>query len=201
VIGPSSCYAGIDVGAQRKNFHVAVVSRSALAGVNRIETADGVVDWLSAFAPTVVAVDSPRGPAPPGALSREDERRLVRARVCGIRFTPDLAIMRAHGGGYYDWVLNGFALYDRLDSADAGWEVIECFPTAAFMRLGGPRAGASRADWTRSVLARLPIEGLPSRMSQDERDAVMAALTASAYDEGSAERFGEIVVPRAATAK
>jgi predicted nuclease with RNAse H fold len=195
----SSCCAGIDVGAQRKNFHVAVVCGSVLVGVNRIESADGVIDWLSGFAPTVVAVDSPRAPAPPGARSRADERELVRARVCGIRFTPDLAIMRAHRSGYYDWVLNGFGLYDRLESAGPGWEVIECFPTAAFTRLGGPRAGGSRAGWTTCVLERLRIEGLPSRTSQDERDAVMAALTARAYAEGRVERFGEIVVPRANT--
>jgi predicted nuclease with RNAse H fold len=172
-----------------------VIDKSALVAATRIDAADAVIEWLSASAPAVVAVDSPRAPAPPRAQSRDDERALVRAGVCGIRFTPSLAVMRAHAGGYYDWVLNGLALYDRLERAGSAWEVIECFPTAAFTRLGGPRGGSSRALWTRQVLEELGIGGLPRRTSQDERDAVMAALTARAYDQGEAERFGEIVVP------
>jgi predicted nuclease with RNAse H fold len=141
----SRCWAGVDVGAKRKGFHVAVVSENGTE--SRFEDTDpsAVIAFLAARRPCVVAVDSPRSPAPPQARSRECERALVRARVCGIRFTPDEAALRSHPGGYYDWVLNGFALYEELVAAseEAGWVVIECFPTASFSRIAGPRGAVA----------------------------------------------------------
>ena len=41
------------------------------------------------------------------------------------------------------------------------------------------------------------MKGLPGRMSQDQRDAIGAALAAREYAAGRAECFGEIVVPEA----
>jgi predicted nuclease with RNAse H fold len=192
-----TCWAGVDVGGKRKNFHVALVSKTGLLErPARAATPREVVRQLAASVPRVVAVDSPRSYAEPGALSRKDERELVRARICGIRFTPNAEVVRTHPSRYYEWVLNGLALFSELEGASAriGWEVIECFPTASFTRLGGPRGGASRSIWTRRVLERLPVQGLPALTNQDERDAVMAALTARAYDEGLAQAYGEIIV-------
>jgi predicted nuclease with RNAse H fold len=192
-----TCWAGIDVGGKRKNFHVALVSRSGLLGrPDRVATPREVVRHLAASAPRVVAVDSPRSCAEPGALSRRDERELIQAQVCGIRFTPSEEVVQAHPGRYYEWVLNGLALFRELEAASprTGWKVIECFPTASFTRIGGPRRGVSRATWTRGVLEGLSLPGLPDVTNQDERDAVMAALTARAYEDGLAQAFGEIVV-------
>jgi predicted nuclease with RNAse H fold len=134
----------------------------------------------------------------PGERARRDELALVRAGISGIRFTPDQAAIGSHAGRYYEWVEHGFELYAELEHAAArtGWDVIECFPTASFTRLGGPRQAASRALWSRTVLRKLPVDGLSAATNQDERDAVMAALTARAYAYGEAERYGEIVVPR-----
>jgi predicted nuclease with RNAse H fold len=77
-----------------------------------------------------------------------------------------------------------------------GWEVIECFPTATWTRLGGARGARSRARWSDAVLRAAGLRGLPARMSQDARDAIGAALTARLHDHGEAERFEEILVPR-----
>ena len=187
-------WAGVDVGARKKGFHVAVVSTSGIEARFRATDPAAVAAFLSEQGPRVVAVDSPRSPARPRQRSREDERALVRAGVCGIRFIPDHATLRSHPRGFYDWVLNGFALYEELVAApEARWAVIECFPTASFTRIGGPRGATSRAAWSRDVLARLGFDPLGN---QDERDAVMAALTARIYDEDGCERFGEIFVPR-----
>jgi predicted nuclease with RNAse H fold len=190
-------WAGVDVGA-RKGFDVAVIDRHGLiAGPERIAEPSGAVAWLVARGPGVVAVDSPRRPAPAGQLSRSCERDLVAARVCGIRYTPDEEAL-AKSAAYYAWVRQGFALYDSLATArlSTGWEVIECFPTAAWSRLGGPRGTRTRARWSQAVLERLALHGLPARLGQDGRDAIGAALTARLYAAGGTERFGEIVVPR-----
>lgn len=188
-------WAGVDVGAA-KGFDAAVIGRRGLvAGPERLARASDVVGWLEEHRPLLVAVDSPRSPAPDGRLSRRGERELVRAGVCGIRYTPDRAAL-GRNRPYYAWIANGFGLYGALQSApDAGWEVIECFPTATWSRLGGRKGDRTRAAWSREVLERQRLPGLPTRMSQDARDAVGAALTARLHDEGRTQRFDEIVVP------
>jgi predicted nuclease with RNAse H fold len=47
------------------------------------------------------------------------------------------------------------------------------------------------------ALATLDLAGLPSRMNQDARDAVGAAITARLHSGGESACFGAIVVPRA----
>ncbi len=79
---------GIDVGGRRKGFHGCAVRGSEIvAGPERLADVDAAVAWVVDLAPAVVALDSPRTCAPPGASSRADERELARA-VCGIRWTP-----------------------------------------------------------------------------------------------------------------
>lgn len=191
-------WAGVDVGAA-KGFDLAVIDRGGLvAGPQRLPRVPQVVRWLEERGPAVVAVDSPAVPAPDGRLSRAGETELARAGVCGIRYTPDRAAL-ARNRTYYGWIAHGFELYEALRSAEeaAGWEVIECFPTATWSRLGGRREGRPRALWSRAVLAAQALAGLPERMSQDARDAIGAALTARLYEEGRTEQFEEIVVPLA----
>jgi predicted nuclease with RNAse H fold len=197
-----TCWAGVDVGARK--IHGAVVSREALLeGPLRLEAPLDVTAWLERLAPRVVAVDSPRACAPPGRRSRRAERDFARAGICRIRFTPDEETVHGpHRSGYYEWIVNGLKLYAELERAAerTGWSVIECFPTASFTRFGGPRGSRTRAAWSRGVLAGLQLRGLPRRMNQDERDAVMAALTARAWQRRRVERFGELVVPVGSTA-
>jgi predicted nuclease with RNAse H fold len=184
------------VGA-KKGFDVAVIDGHGLvAGPRRITEVSEVAQWLSEQRPRIVAVDSPRSPAPEGQLSREEERNLVRAGVCGIRYTPNEAALEANRT-YYAWIRNGFKLYEALGDAkpSVGWTPIECFPTATWSRLGGRKARRSRARWSRQVLDGLGLKGLPRRMNQDARDAIGAAITARLYHRGETESFGEIVVP------
>src|SRR5687768_8518218 len=85
-------WAGVDVGGPKKGFDLAVIDAERLvAGPTRIRDRRGAVRWLREHSPAVVAVDSPIRPAPYPALSRDGERALVRARVCGIRYTPNAA--------------------------------------------------------------------------------------------------------------
>jgi len=193
-------WAGVDVGAE-KGFDVAVIDeRSLSAGPVRITERGDVVRWLRSQRPSVVAVDSPRSAAPRGERSRTGERDLARAGVCRIRYTPNHAALRA-SASYYAWTFNGFRLYEALEQAAGAmrWEIIECFPTATWSRLGGPKGKArSRARWSRDALESLGLSGLPKRMNQDARDAIGAAATARLYARGETESFGDIVVPSAA---
>ena len=184
-------WAGVDVGGRRKGFHLALIDEQRLrAGPVRKTTVADAVRWLSWRTPQLVAVDSPIEPAPDLARSRPDERLIAR-KVCGIRYTPDRATLSR--GRYYEWILRGLDLYAAL--AEAGLAAVECFPTASFTRWGGPRGAATRAAWTRNTLLSLGLAGVPGALGQDGRDAIAAALTARALDQGRAERFGQIVVP------
>ena len=190
------CWAGVDVGGSRKGFDAAVVDACGLIGgpEPRLLSPAAVIDWVAEYRPAVVGVDSPRRPARPGETSRTCERELARA-VCGIRFTPDSDRL-AENPSYYEWIERGFDLYEALEGADEGWEVIEVFPTASFTRWAGRRGAGSRAAWSAAALDALGLEGLPGRrLNQDARDAIGAALTARAYGEGGTQGFGEIVVP------
>jgi predicted nuclease with RNAse H fold len=182
-------WAGVDVGGRRKGFHTAVVDAGGLvAGPIRVAAVEEVEGWLRRFRPKVVAVDSPRSPAPDGSRSRECERDLRRA-VCGIRYTPSEALLADNP--YYAWILNGLELYAVLTRT--GSTVIECFPTASFTRWAGVRGRETRARWSRSSLEAFGFPLVPH--GQDGRDALAAALTAQCFDEGSFEAFGDIVVP------
>ena len=134
----------MDVGGRRKGFHLAIVDDARLrAGPVRVAGVREAVRWLCWRSPRLIAVDSPRAPAPTGDRSRPEERLLARS-VCGIRYTPERALLRS--SRYYAWILNGLALYAALE--EAGLEAIECFPTASFTRWAGARGSRTRAALT-----------------------------------------------------
>src|SRR5204863_183230 len=162
-----------------------------LVALERAGSPREVARRLAELDARVVAVNAPRAPAAAGESSRACERELA-SRICGIRYTPDEHALRSHPGGYYDWILNGLGLYAEL----AAFEVVECFPTATWTRLAGPRGRRSRAAWSRDALAGLAITRVPERLGQDARDAVGAAVTARLFDERRCELIGgEIAVP------
>ena len=193
-----TCWAGVDVGGVRKGFHVAVLDTDRLiVGPANVKTTDDVVALIRAVMPVVIGIDSPCRAADPGGRSRACERELVTA-VCGIRYTPDADTI-ASGGAYYEWIRNGFALYEALATAapTPGWKVIEVFPTASWTRLYKRRESARRAAWSRAALASLALDGLPARrLNQDDRDAIVAAWTARLWSQTDMiEWFGDIAVP------
>jgi len=187
-------WAGVDVGGRRKGFHAVVVdTRELVAGPVQLRSARDTTAWLLERGVDLVAVDSPIEPAPEGRSSRAEERDLCRA-VCGIRYTPDRAGLRSNPA-FYEWIEHGFELYDALRAA--GLACVECFPTASWTRWFGARGSATRAGWTAAALTALAVPGASSRMSQDARDSIGAALTARAVSLGAVERFGPIAVPTA----
>jgi predicted nuclease with RNAse H fold len=186
---------GIDVGGRRKGFHAcALRGVEIVAGPQRLADVARAVEWVVELAPAVVSLDSPRTCAPPGESSRDGERSLAR-EVCGIRWTPERA--RLAGNPYYEWIEHGLELYAALAAAgfDPG-DLIEVFPTAAWTIWAGPRGKVPRSRWSAAALADLRLDGVPyRRLSQDDRDAIAAALVARLHAEGQTRAFGEIVIP------
>jgi predicted nuclease with RNAse H fold len=183
-------WLGVDVGAARKGFDVAVVDERELVELRANLSVADVVTLVGAHAPLVTAIDSPRSCAPEGHTARPSERALNRA-VCGIRWTPDLE--HVHGSDYYAWVRHGLELFAALNNR--GLQTIEVFPTASWTRWCGPRGTASRAVWSKHGLQQLALHGVPKSTNQDQRDAIAAAVTARAHTHGLTEAIGEIVIP------
>jgi L-amino acid N-acyltransferase YncA/predicted nuclease with RNAse H fold len=186
---------GIDVGGRRKGFHVcAMRGDEIVAGPEQLADVASAVEWVTALSPERVGLDSPKTCAPDGESSRADERELARA-VCGIRWTPERS--RLAGNPYYEWVEQGLELYDALAAARIDRDrLIEVFPTAAWTIWAGLRAGRPRSEWSANALADLDLDGIPDRhLTQDDRDAIAAALVARLHTEGRTQAFGEIIVP------
>jgi predicted nuclease with RNAse H fold len=184
-------WVGVDVGGKRKAFDVALVDGRRVVELRARQRAEDVVAFSREVRPTVVAVDSPRSPAPPGQTHRAGEK-VLRDAVCGIRWTPPL--QQLEGNPHYEWIVEGLRLYEAL--ADVQADVIECFPTASWTRWQGPRGDRSRAAWTRQALHALALGNVPARTNQDQRDAIAAAVTAAAYERGEYDLYEDIVVPR-----
>jgi predicted nuclease with RNAse H fold len=205
-------YVGIDVGGRRKGFHACAVAGGGpegdagtlagariLAGPERLGDVGAAVEWVAAQAPAAVGLDSPKTCAAPGERSRVDEREFAAAKICNIRWTP--AASELAGNPYYEWIEHGLELYAALARALPNAELIEVFPTASWTVWSGPRAGRDRIAWSAAALAAIAPAGLPTRrLSQDDRDAVAAALTTRLHGEGRARSFGAIVVPAARAA-
>ena len=181
---------GVDVGGRRKGFDLALLDDREVTALMRGLDREAVVEFVNMHQPALVAVDSPRSCAPEGQSTRECERELITS-ICGIRWTPDNKCVEANP--YFAWIGEGLALYAALAAADV--PVIEVFPTASWTRWHGPRGSLTRAVWTRDGLARLCLTGAPERTSQDQRDAIAAAMTAQQHMSGLTQEIGEIVVP------
>jgi predicted nuclease with RNAse H fold/predicted N-acetyltransferase YhbS len=195
--GSDSIGVGIDVGGRRKGFHgCAVRGDEIVAGPTRLADIDAAVAFVVGLDPAVVALDSPRTCAPAGESSRADERELARA-VCGIRWTPERP--RLAGNPYYEWVEHGLELYAAIEAAGVPPErLVETFPTAAWTIWAGPRGKVPRSEWSAAALADMRLAGVPARhLSQDDRDAIAAALVARLHTEGATTAYGEIVTPAA----
>jgi len=198
----SPVWAGVDVGGRRKGFHVAVVDALRLvAGPTCLPDPAAVVEWITPWQPLVVGVDSPCSLAEDGKTMRDCERLFSPRTLCGIRPTPSASTLaqqrrkRGAAATYYEWIEHGLELYAAL--REAKLTAIDVFPTASWTRWLGPRRGEPRASWSARALASRKLRDVPSRLGQDGRDAIGAALTACAYTNKRYEPFGEMVIPLA----
>ena len=186
---------GVDVGGPAKGFDVAVIDGRRVVELCSRCSRDDVLGLAGVRRPDAIGIDSPAGCAPPGEKSRAGERALA-SEVCPIFYTPQESVVRS-GHPFYRWMVEGFSLYEGLAAQLPGVPVTEVFPSAAWTVWAGKREGRSKARWSAGALRKARLQGVPSRLSQDARDALGAALVAALYLRGETEDFGGIAVPRA----
>jgi predicted nuclease with RNAse H fold len=207
---PPPVVIGIDVGGPRKGFHAVLVRSTEILARRHERDPAALAVWCAAQSPTVVAVDAPcrwRAPAP--ALARSAERALSAAGIsCYYAPTEERAL--AHP--FYTWMLPGAALFAALqttfplytDAPAARPASIETFPQAVACALAGRHVSARTKDkrLVRTALLRHAGFTLAGTESQDELDALLCALAATAFARGDFNSYGDatdgrIVVPSA----
>ncbi len=195
---------GIDVGGTRKGFHAVALNCTRIVARLRSRDPAEVADWCHAHDARVVAVDAPcrwRGTGP----ARAAERQLA-ANGIACYFTPTEE--RARGHAFYGWMLAGAALYAALQPhfpLYAGGNVsgrvcVETFPQAVACALAGQIVSAKDKRAVRPRLLRQAGVALTGGESQDDVDALLCALTATALATGDFKAYGyakdgHIIVP------
>lgn len=170
--------AGVDVGGERKGFHVAVVDAESARVVDVracLRVADAVA-WLGQTGVSVVAID-----APPRALRTRLETRVAERAL--FRLGYRIQWTRQSGSvPAAEWMIQGQLLWEELRAALPECTLIETFPTAASDRLD-----------TSEV--QLPLAALAGREKRAEMkdfvDAVICVHVALKFAKGEAEPFGE----------
>lgn len=110
---------GIDVGAERKGFHLVCLEPFSFINLHDPHEA---ASWCKGA--DLVAIDCPSEWAAPGERSRPFEREMIRQ---GYPCFCTPSEERARGNPFYDWVRNGLRLWQALESHP---RVVEVFPRA-----------------------------------------------------------------------
>ena len=189
---------GIDVSATR-GFDVAVLDENRrvvlLAKARDLDAVSVIARGLPPQ--SVVAVDAPPGPS----------RGLVAG---GKRFRVAEEELHKLGVSLYpvppaetepsSWMREGFALFEILakagfpvffEGASRGGVSIEVYPHLTYRTLAGSARGkVSKIEWSRGALRRR-VSGTPRDATQDQLDAIAAALTAWYFAHQRAVGYGD----------
>ncbi len=200
---------GIDVGGPRKGFHAVALSGGAYAAQLATSDVRELAHWCrSEVQASVIAIDAPCRWSRDGR-ARPCERELrQRGIICFASPTRQAAV--AHPTGYYDWMLQGEALYQALEVSHPlvhclpinGPGCFETFPHAITWHLRGGQAQASQKRTQRRALLQQAGIDLAPLTSIDWIDAALCSLTAHHAAVGCAcvpygePETGWIVVPR-----
>jgi alkylated DNA nucleotide flippase Atl1/predicted nuclease with RNAse H fold len=178
-------YVGIDVSATR-GFDVAIVDDDRhvvlLAKARDLEAAGVIARGLPSG--SVIAVDAP--PAPSQGLVGGGKRYRV-AEEDLHRIGVSLYPVPPADGDAPSWMREGFALFEVLAKAGfptffegtaRGGVSFECYPHLTYRTLSGTVRGTlSKIEWSRGALRRR-VAGVPKDATQDQLDAIAAAMTA-----------------------
>lgn len=185
--------AGVDVGAEKKGFHIVTLEGNSAKHFHR-ETPDEVRSLCARAG--VVAIDAPCGWACPGdsptGRSRQAERDLKTQRGIQSFYTPTRARALANQKRNYDWMFNGEKLWRAFRAHLCGrpMRVIETFPHGVACALRGQvlRAQDKRHDRSH-LITRLGYQ-LAQPTSMDYLDATLCAYAAICFAQGKIEEFG-----------
>ena len=185
--------AGVDVGAEKKGFHVVILEGNVGKCFHR-EKPTEVRDLCARV--EVIAIDAPCGWAcqsiSPTGRSRQAERDLKALRGIQSFYTPTRARAAVNMNKNYDWVFNGEQLWRTLRQRAIGGPVrlIETFPQGIACALRGQVLSAKNKRHDRGrILKRLGYL-LDTPASIDYLDATLCAHAAACFAQGSFEQFG-----------
>nr|WP_286192975.1 MULTISPECIES: DUF429 domain-containing protein [unclassified Synechococcus] len=205
---PGPTVVGIDVGGPRKGFHAVALTGGAYAAQMATSDAEALAHWCrSVVQASVIAIDAPCRWSSDGR-ARSCERELRQQGIICFA-SPTRQAATCHSTGYYDWMLQGEALYQALEVSHPlvarlpinGPCCFETFPHAITWHLRGGEAQASQKRTQRRELLQREGIDLAALNSIDWIDAALCALTAQhAAAGGPCMAYGEpgtgwIVVP------
>jgi predicted nuclease with RNAse H fold len=170
-------FAGVDVGGERKGFHVALTDGRVILEIAAELSLRQTVEWLAQRSPTVVAID-----APPQALIQGPETRAAERALSQAGFRIQWTRRQGTGLPAPEWMNHGAALWHELQRALPNARLIETFPTAATAQLAN-----SQIHLPLSSLALLT----PHRATlKDALDACIAADVAARAHRNQTQVFG-----------
>lgn len=193
-MGKSDFTVGIDVGASKKGFHIAVkkVDEASCYSLLHAHNPTHIVAYITNVAHILqgrcrcIAID-----CPPKAIIESDDTRLaekeLRARGYRIIWTPRKEEHKK------DWMINGENLWNTLQNAFPDTEMIETFPTA-------------NADYILGSNTLIPMDILFGKTKRayykDYLDAAICAATAEKMLKGqttvlgAADILGPVHIPK-----
>lgn len=205
---PGPTVVGIDAGGPRKGFHAVALTGGAYAAQLATSDPEALALWCrSEVQARVIAIDAPCRWSRDGR-ARPCERELRQQGIICFA-SPTRQTAASHPSGYYNWMLQGEALYQALEASHPlisrlpieGPACFETFPHAITWHLRGGNAQAAQKRTQRRELLQQAGIDLAALTSIDWIDAALCALTAHhAASGGACVHYGEsetgwIVVP------
>jgi predicted nuclease with RNAse H fold len=185
--------AGVDVGAGKKGFHLAILNEHSVPCFH-FEKPNEVREVCAGLG--VIAIDAPCGWAcqgiSPTGRSRQAERDLKARRGIQSFYTPTRARAVANEKKNYDWMLNGEKLWQTLRTPPINGLVrlIETFPHGIACALHGQVLNAKNKRRDRSRLLERLGYSFDAPVSIDYLDATLCAHAAACFARGKFESFG-----------
>lgn len=218
--GPSGSPAGQAPGPRdaERSVAAATLTQRGFVGPLRIgsllhsTSPDEVVRWCRERGARAIGVDAPcrwRAHAGEPRLAERELRREgiscfftpTEARAVELRRTAG-SRSRPRRGGFYDWMLNGATLYERLErhyalfpagaGRSGGPHCFETFPHAVAVALAGAPLSARRKRLDRRALLRAAGVDPSPLSNQDLPDAALCALAASLFLLDSYRAYGDV---------
>ena len=178
---------GIDVGGYKKGFHAVALDEKLQPTLFHATDPARVAEWAGQeLSARIIAIDAPCRWSLDGQ-ARPCEKALMQEGISCFP-TPTLAKAQNHHSGYYDWMLNGAALYETLERshpllkqlplAKKQQACFETFPHAITRALWGADASAKHKREQRGhLLIRAGID-ITDLCHIDWIDAACCALAA-----------------------
>jgi predicted nuclease with RNAse H fold len=196
----TSTVAGIDVGGDKKGYHLVILQGAKVVRSMRTKSPQVMLEECLKLGVQAVGIDAPCKWAVEGE-GRRAERELASRRIFCFA-TPTRARADENITGFYRWMIKGEEVYRAFSSAypllnsskyDGGRVCFETFPHAVTCALRRREATSAKKKvrQRREALtaAGIDIAGLKSI---DDIDAALCALTAAYLLQGQSQAYGDV---------